>query len=230
MELLSEDAMLDRLAEETAFAAFFSFPVRPLLTLWQAMPKEEILHQGQQPDRLYYLVRGQVKLSQTLANGKVVTLDLARAPCFVGELELLQEKRAAISVRAMERSLLFGLELSECRRQLLSDAVFLRRLCEILAAKERLRARALTQAQAYPLANRLALFILHTASKNCYRVRNIDACQYLGVSYRHLQQTLSDFTARGLLKKQEKGYLLTDRAALCALAEEPAGDWEPALL
>ncbi len=230
MKQLQDSQLLCRLAEQAAIAETFSFPVLPLLTLWQAEPREEILRQGERPDRLYCLARGWAKLSQTLANGRVVTLDLLRAPCFLGEMELLRPGRAAISVRAMERCWLLALDLSRCRGQLLADPVFLRRLCETLARKERLRARALAQTQAYPLANRLALFILRMAQGERYLVRNIDACQSLGVSYRHLQQTMSDFVAGGLLQKRERGYRLADRAALQALAAEPAADCEEALL
>lgn len=226
MKELRDPALQQRLYEETGLRALFSFDPAPHITLWQADPREEILCQGELPDRLFYLVRGEVKLSQTLANGKVVTLDLLRAPCFLGELELLCPRQTAVSAQAQQRCWLFALDLNRCREQLLCDPVFLRRLCEILAKKERLRARTLAQAQAYPLANRLALFLLRAAREDRYLVRNVDACQFLGVSYRHLQQTMGDFVDRGLLQKLPRGYLIADRAALRVLVAEPAQDWE----
>ena len=76
------------------------------------------------------------------------------------------------------------------------------------------------------MANRLALFLLRAAREGRYLVRNVDACQFLGVSYRHLQQTMGDFVDRGLLQKLPRGYLIADRAALRVLAAEPAQDWE----
>ena len=229
MKQLQNEVLLQRLCEETVFCENFSFSVAGGLSLWQAEPREEILPQGELPGRLYYLVRGAVKLTQALANGKAVTLDLPRAPCFLGELELLCPQRTAVSVRAQTRCWLLGLEIDRYREKLLADPVFLRKLCAILAKKERLRARALAQAQAYPLANRLALFILAMAQGNRYRVRNVDACQFLGVSYRHLQQTMGDFVAQGLLQKQAGEYRLADLDRLRALAAEPAQDWEGVL-
>ena len=207
MKELRDPALQQRLYEETGLRALFSFDPAPHITLWQADPREEILCQGELPDRLFYLVRGEVKLSQTLANGKVVTLDLLRAPCFLGELELLCPRQTAVSAQAQQRCWLFALDLNRCREQLL-------------------RARTLAQAQAYPLANRLALFLLRAAREDRYLVRNVDACQFLGVSYRHLQQTMGDFVDRGLLQKLPRGYLIADRAALRVLAAEPAQDWE----
>ena len=207
MKELRDPALQQRLYEETGLRALFSFDPAPHITLWQADPREEILCQGELPDRLFYLVRGEVKLSQTLANGKVVTLDLLRAPCFLGELELLCPRQTAVSAQAQQRCWLFALDLNRCREQL---------LC----------ARTLAQAQAYPLANRLALFLLRAAREDRYLVRNVDACQFLGVSYRHLQQTMGDFVDRGLLQKLPRGYLIADRAALRVLAAEPAQDWE----
>lgn len=197
--------------------------------LFCAEPKERILREGERPERLYYLIQGRIKLSQTLPNGKIFALDFLRAPCFLGELELLKPGRSAIGAQAVTPCRLLALDLDRCRAQLLTDPVFLLQLCRILAEKERRRARSLAQAQTYPLANRLALFILNVAVGESYQERNIDACQYLGVSYRHLQQTLGDFVHSGWLQKQRRGYLLTDRPALQALAKELSEDWEEAL-
>lgn len=221
--------MLQRLVRESEFAENFSFSVTQDTALFCAAPKEWILREGDRPNRLYYLVQGRVKLSQTLPNGKIFALDFLQAPCFLGELELLKPGRTAIAAQAVSCCRLLALDLGRCRAQLLADPVFLLRLCRILAEKERRRARALAQAQTYPLSNRLAFYILMAAQGDWYQERNIDACQYLGVSYRHLQQTLGEFVRRGWLQKRQRGYLLADRAALETQAQELREDWAEAL-
>ena len=221
--------MLQRLVRESEFAETFPFRSRRTPRCSARRRRSGSCGKGTGQTGSTTLYRGRVKLSQTLPNGKIFALDFLQAPCFLGELELLKPGRTAIAAQAVSCCRLLALDLGRCRAQLLADPVFLLRLCRILAEKERRRARALAQAQTYPLSNRLAFYILMAAQGDWYQERNIDACQYLGVSYRHLQQTLGEFVRRGWLQKRQRGYLLADRAALETQAQELREDWAEAL-
>ncbi len=89
-----------------------------------------------------------------------------------------------------------------------------------LAKKEEQRVHALSSTQGFPLANRLAHFVLFTAFDGLYTECNTDASAYLGVSYRHLTQMLGEFTQCGYLKKFQGGYCITNELALKLLANE----------
>ena len=151
----------------------------------------------------------------------------SRTDCFFGELELLGVQGETLGIQALETCYLLALPADLCRDRLLSDVKFLRFLCIYLGAKSRRMERTIIRTHGYPLANRLADFILAASSGGQYRERNTDAAEYLGVSYRHLQQTLGDFVRLGYLEKQGRGsYLLRDTAALKRLADEMSQDRE----
>ena len=223
---LHDRALLHRLLDRTGFADYFSFPVEGIVQLYRAARGELILHDGETVDKLLYLVSGRARLSESLPNGKSVLLDFPQDDYFIGEMELLGVRGATLKMQALETCYLLALPADLCWDQLLSDVKFLRFLCVYIGNKERKKVRTIVQSHGYPLINRLADFILAASSNGQYRERNVDAAEYLGVSYRHLQQTLSDFVKKGYLEKQDHHYLLRDTAALKRLADEMSQDRE----
>lgn len=221
MREVKDKALLQKYIEQSDFAAQFSFPVSELARLYFASAGEDILREGE-PDiaTLYYLAKGRAKLRASLPNGKASLLDFPKAPCFIGEMELLGIRGETLEVRALEQCWLLALPVRECRERLLSDCIFLRSMCRYLGEKEFRKTVAITRAQGYPLVNRLADFVITASSGGFYREKNIDASEYLGVSYRHLQQVLGDFVSMGYLERAERGYRIANAAALGSLAGE----------
>lgn len=203
------------------FESYFSFSIKEDVRLYLADKGEDILKEGEKADGfLYYMVTGRAKLFCSLSNGKTSLLDFLKGDCFIGELELLSVRKSTMGVKALSPCFLLALPIEKYRSRLLSDACFLRILCTTLAKKEEQRMQSLLNTQGFPLANRLAHFVLFAASEGIYTERNTDASAYLGVSYRHLTQMLSEFTQYGYLKKTKSGYCITNEQALKLLANE----------
>ncbi len=210
-----------RCLAESDFESCFSFSVKEDVRLYFADKGEDILKEGEKSDGfLYYMVSGRAKLFCSLSNGKTSLLDFLQGECFIGELELLSVRKSTMGIKALSPCFLLALPIEKYRSRLLSDACFLRILCITLAKKEEQRVHALSSTQGFPLANRLAHFVLFTSFNGIYAERNIDACAYLGVSYRHLTQMLGEFTQYGYLKKTQAGYFITNEQALKLLADE----------
>ncbi len=210
-----------RCLAESDFESCFSFSVKEDVRLYFADKGEDILKEGEKSNGfLYYMVSGRAKLFCSLSNGKTSLLDFLKGECFIGELELLSVRKSTMGIKALSPCFLLALPIEKYRSRLLSDACFLRILCITLAKKEEQRVHALSSTQGFPLANRLAHFVLFTAFDGIYAERNIDACAYLGVSYRHLTQMLGEFTQYGYLKKTHTGYFITNEQALKLLADE----------
>jgi CRP/FNR family putative post-exponential-phase nitrogen-starvation transcriptional regulator len=169
------------------------------------------------------MVSGRAKLFCSLSNGKTSLLDFLQGDCFIGELELLSVRKSTLGVKALSPCFLLALPIDKYRSRLLSDPRFLRILSMSLAKKEERRIHALSSTQGFPLANRLAHFVLFAAIDGIYSERNTDASAYLGVSYRHLTQMLGEFTQLGYLKRTKAGYIITDEQALKLLADELNG-------
>lgn len=206
---------------ESNFESYFSFSIKEDACLYLADKGDDILKEGEKSDGfLYYMVSGRAKLFCSLSNGKTSILDFLQGDCFIGELELLNVRKSTMGVKALSTCFLLALPIEKYRDRLLADTRFLRKLCMALAKKEERRIHALSSAQGFPLANRLAHFILFTASDGIYNERNADASAYLGVSYRHLTQILGEFTQYGYLMKIQGGYRITNEYALKLLADE----------
>lgn len=220
MKEIRDEAVLHRFLDSTGFENYFSFPVKNLTQLYRASRGEMIFHEGAMADKLLYLASGRARLSESLPNGKSILLDFPQPTYFFGEMELLDVRGETLEIQALETCWLLALPFDACREKLLNDVKFLRFLCSYLGNKDGQRERIIVQSHGYPLANRLAAFILTASSGGQYRERNVDAAEYLGTSYRHLQQTLSNFVRTGLLKKQGRSYILSDTAALQQLADE----------
>ncbi len=101
----------------------------------------------------------------------------------------------------------------------MNDTKFLRYLCLFLSQKAIGNTHHYSKNQSYPLAVRLANFILLTSCNNMYREKHTEAADFLGVTYRHLLYVLADFVKCGYLKKTEQGYLIQDLTALRNIAE-----------
>lgn len=221
MKQILDKEEISRCLAESDFVSCFSFYIKDDVRLYFADKGDDILKEGEKSDGfLYYMVSGRAKLFCSLSNGKTSLLDFLQRDCFIGELELLSVRKSTMGVKALSPCFLLALPIEKYRSRLLSDACFLRILCVTLAEKEEQRVQALLSTQGFPLANRLAHFVLFTAFDGIYTERNTDASAYLGVSYRHLTQMLGEFTQYGYLKKMQGGYLITNEQALKLLADE----------
>lgn len=207
--------------EESNFENYFSFSIKEDVRLYFADKGDDILKEGEASDGLlYYMVKGKAKLFCGLSNGKIAILDFLNGDCFIGELELLSVRKITMGVKALSPCFLLAIPIEKYRSRMLTDSCFLRILSTFLAKKEEQRMQSLLNTQGFPLANRLAHFILSAASEAVYTERNTDASAYLGVSYRHLTQMLSEFTQHGYLKKLKSGYRIINEQALKVLANE----------
>ena len=191
---------------ESAFKDCFLTDVSADTRLFHFLARDYIVQEGQQPSWLFYLTRGRARLYATLANGRVSLIDFFAAPCFIGEIELIDKDLA--------------LPMKHYRPLLLNDTLFLRKLCVTLSHKNYRNIVSLTQNQSFPLVNRLAAFILLSQEGDLYHEKHTQAAEYLGVSYRHLLYVLAQFIHDGLLIKSKKGYLIKNRKQLSGLALE----------
>lgn len=206
--------------EKYPIQQFFSFDIRPQLTVYEFDKGEFIFKERSRPQYLYYMVEGKAKLYVTHKNGKVSLIDFITSPCFMGEIELLDSERVTKGIQTVTKTICLAIPFSACKKQLLNDVTFLRELCMSLSDKELKVTAKYTQNQVYPLENRLAAFILLSSDQGSYKEKHTEICEFLGVSYRHLLYTLAAFCEAGILAKQNRGYVIQNKAELLALSEE----------
>lgn len=225
MKEINDCQMFQELARSSGYASQFSMDVLPESRLLSADSGDSIIKEGIRPDSLYYLCRGRAKLYLTHPNGKISFIDFLQAPCFIGEMELLDDTHEARAVQAISQCWLFSLPAASFRSQLLNDTVFLRNICLLLGSKNQRNIISASRNQSFPLANRLAAFLLLAQNHGFYREKHTAAAEYLGVSYRHLLYVLADFCKKGCLRKEGRGYRLTNEDVLLAMAREMEPEW-----
>lgn len=220
MKEIQNDELKQQLINDSGYREKFSVDVVNDTRLFHVAAGDYIVKEGSQPAHLFYLARGRAKLYATLANGRISLIDFFGAPCFIGEVELVDEHHEPRAVQAIEQCWCLALPMKQFRPRLLNDVIFLRNLCVALSRKNYRNIVSLTQNQSYPLVNRLAAFILLTQHDDVYHEKHTQAAEYMGVSYRHLLFVIAQFVRDSLLLKQKSGYVISNKKALTELALE----------
>lgn len=219
MEIITNPSLLEQYLASPPYTDYFHGDVGKYTQIAEFDAGEYILRQDVLPDYLYLMLSGRCFVRVLLANGKSVILQTLKAPCLIGEMELLREV-SPFTVQALEKCRMLAVPLNPCRSHLLRDSYFLCRLCSVLIGKERTEALTLIHAFGYPLENRLAKFILDNRQENRFYIKKVHIAESLGVSYRHVEKVMSDFVKNHYLSKQKLVYTITDESALSSLAQE----------
>lgn len=102
MKEIHNNDLKQQLMSESAFKDCFSTDVSADTRLFHFLARDYIVQEGQQPSWLFYLTRGRARLYVTLANGRVSLIDFFAAPCFIGEIELIDKDHEPRAVQAIE--------------------------------------------------------------------------------------------------------------------------------
>ena len=179
---------------------------------------EYICEELMPPERLYFLVKGKVKLYMIHQDGNVSLAQYYEAGDILGELEFLGIRTQSQSIQAVEPSVCLALSFQEHGSLILSDAVFLRNLSKLIAEKMLRSVSKLVATQTYPLENRIAAYLLEKEGEvgrgNWVRVSLTDLAQYLGTSYRHLSRVIKHFDEAGWIDRERGRMRVSNYKAL----------------
>jgi CRP-like cAMP-binding protein len=198
---------------------YFSFDIRRYTSVVRFEPNEAILQEGSKPTYLYYMLSGRAKLFLSHKNGSISLINFLSAPCFIGEMELLDKEKSSDGVTAISACICFAVKISDCGKKMLNDKVFLQYLCKSLSHKAIGNTYNYSINQSYPLRVRLASFILMTSIDGKYQEQHTEVAEFLGVTYRHLLFVLAEFVKEGLLIKTDGGYQISKIEELRKTAE-----------
>lgn len=208
---------MKQISESNPLQDFFEMDIRPYISLKEFEPDEFIIREGERPTYLYYLLEGRAKLFISQENGSISLINFIEAPCFIGEMELLDANRLPQGVKAISTCSCYQIDISGCGDRILRDVKFLRYLCRFLSTKATQNTDNYMRNQSYSLKIRLAEFILKMAVNGYYREPHTEAAEFLGVTYRHLLYVLAQFVKEGILQKTKQGYEVKKPEALRGL-------------
>lgn len=219
MKMIEDAAQLQQFLASEPYTKYFGKQYHSETRILKYNVGEIVIQQNQPSAYLHLMIKGRCSIRVDLANGKSVILQTLKAPCLIGEMEVLRDV-SAYHVQALESCKMLSLAVSSCKRLLLNDAHFLRAVCSDIVGKERTESLNLIHSFGFPLENRLAYFILENRQEDLFLVKKVHIAESLGVSYRHIETVMSSFVKRGILRKEKLRYTIIDKKALEALTLE----------
>lgn len=228
MEKINDNEKLDYYIKEFSIDEMFSTDMKPYMELFLFSKNEHICKTGEKLNRLFFFVKGKAKVYTSLSNGKSLLLCFYKPFKILGDIEFLHFDTADSNVQVIEETYCVGIPFRVIRNLAYDDSKFLRYICDYLGEKLMRLSKYSSINLLYPLENRLASYILATASCNDSKGKSkiifdgnlTEISELLGSSYRHFLRTLNSLCKLGAIKKNEHFYEILNPDILEKLAGE----------
>ncbi|HDR7872058.1 TPA: Crp/Fnr family transcriptional regulator, partial [Bacillus wiedmannii] len=158
-------------------------------------------------DRLYFVVKGKVKVYTITPEGKKLILRFINPLAVVGDIEFIQNSKAHNVVEACSDVIAISISHAVIRNKLLHDPIFMNFLLENIANTLKISTRFTALNLLYPVEVRVASYLLSisTDSNGNMNKKDLDAtsissiADFIGVSYRHVIRVLQKFYKEKLI-------------------------------
>ncbi|MES5938632.1 MULTISPECIES: cyclic nucleotide-binding domain-containing protein [unclassified Bacillus cereus group] len=169
-------------------------------------------------DRLYFVVKGKVKVYTITPEGKKLILRFINPLAVVGDIELIQNSKAHNVVEACSDVIAISISHAVIRNKLLHDSIFMNFLLENIANTLKISTRFTALNLLYPVEVRVPSYLLSISTDsngNMYK-KDLDAnsissiADFIGVSYRHVIRVLQKFYKEKLIEKRNGVIVIKD--------------------
>jgi CRP-like cAMP-binding protein len=185
--------------------------------------KDESIFKAETKLECYYLlVEGKIKISYLFENGKSMLMKFYNDFNSIGDLELLKDLPITCDIDAIEDTYLISISSELLRKEYMENPKFLRHLVESLSEKLYTTINNSSYNFVYPLINRLSSYLVeHLKDKNYIVLKSsfLEIAQFLGTTYRHLNRTLKELEAKGIIKCENKTIYILDEVKLRELSK-----------
>lgn len=182
---------------------------------------EVIFAEGDAGDRLYVIVDGKVKLSQTSADGREQVLVVLGAGGMFGELSLFDPGSRTSTATAVTDTVLLGLGQRDLRPWLTGRPEVAEALLQALAQRLRRTNEAMADLVFSDVPGRVAKALLDLSSKFgqpqedgsilvAHDLTQEELAQLVGASRETVNKSLADFAHRGWLRIEARAVVLLD--------------------
>ena len=201
MEIINNDALLERFLSEKQIAGWFG-RCEPKFLLLRYRPGELLTTPFTPSPYLHFIIKGDILLYDMPNEDSTVSLQTSHQEIrMIGDLELLDVNFVPFFVEAKSEVVTAALFLDQYRDELLKDPVFLQHVCRDLAAK----LRGATEVSMHiGLKDRLSAYVDRLGPdaeiKGVARL-----AEQLNVSERQLIRVLRAFCEEGRLLREKAG-------------------------
>jgi CRP/FNR family transcriptional regulator, putaive post-exponential-phase nitrogen-starvation regulator len=175
---------------------------------------ENICELEQPIEYLHFLVEGRAKVFLPMESTRQLLLCFYEPLQLFGDLEMFEQAPiSTTTVEALTPCVCLGLSRAFVIDHMAMDPVFLKQLCLSLGRKLGRVIRNSALNLLHPLENRVASYILATATANhqhqlVFSGNLTQIADLLGTSFRHLHRTLQAFCDQGILAKVKTSYTI----------------------
>ncbi|MEH7245027.1 Crp/Fnr family transcriptional regulator [Bacillus sp. JJ269] len=179
-------------------------------------------------DRLYFVVKGKVKVYTITSEGKKLILRFINPLAIVGDIELIQNSKAHNVVEACSDVIAISISNTVIRNNLLRDPIFMKFLLENIANTLKISTRFTALNLLYPVEVRVASYLLSISTDsngNMYK-GDLDTtsvtsiADFIGVSYRHVIRVLQRFYNDKLIEKSNGVIVIKDFSRMKEVAKD----------
>lgn len=218
MKILQNPELLDSYIKRNKINNMIHPSLNQYMQLAQFEKKEYLYHQDENLDSLYLFVKGKIKVSYSMSNGKENVLRLLKEPRIVGEIELILDIPAATTLLAMETTHCIIIPLGRCRSLLLKDAVFLKAVSYNMAEALFIMDNNASINQSFSPKNRVVSYILSTEHNLHFQIDLKNLPNIIGISDRHLFRIISELLEDDMIRKDSDGYSISNLPELELIA------------
>lgn len=227
MKRIYDQLQLDNYIKIFNIEDFFGIDMKKYMELHIFDKGSHLVKNNEPIDYLYFFVEGKVKVYTILKNGKSLLFRLYKPLVIIGDVEFIDYDTANSNIEAINECLCIGISMSNIRKYAVNDPTFLKCMCTSLGKKFISSSIASSINILYPLANRLASYLLAITPKNSQH-SNLDGgiitdnfsemADLLGTSYRHLIRTINKLCNEKIIRKEKKSIIILNIRALETLA------------
>lgn len=201
--------------------------LQPYMSLLRYEAGESVCAQGEIADTLYFLVDGKIKIYTTSSEGKTLVISFKTPLDLIGDIEYIQRCETLNTVEAVTQVQMLAVPYRWLDRFAAQNAVFLRFMLDIITKKFFMKSSSLSFNLLYPAEVRLASYLLSVVDDGTEEAVNSqikletlkDAAGMIGVSYRHMNRILSQWSEAGLVERNMYGISLRNWAELKELSK-----------
>lgn len=197
-------------------------PLRQSLLLATYEKGAIIIQQGEQPQYVYFLVEGRVKVFASSDEGKKLILAFNRPFSVIGDIEFFQRAPYLNTVEAITDVTMLKLPLLIVQQYGMQHLPFMTFILDTLTRKFYINANASRFNLMYSVEVRLASYLLSmTTQGETVSIHHLrDAADLIGTSYRHLNRIIGQLCAEGYIERKDRAIRILDRASLYELAKQ----------
>ena len=210
MTVLDNAALKDKLMDQFHIKGCFESMTGLSFELVNFGENEFMIKEGEQPDSIYFILVGTVKLYACSKKRDFGVVFMNKG--LVGDAEFVTGSVATRSAQVEGDVLCMRLSTRNCRHRLMSDRTFLRYLAQQLAEKLTLTETS-TDASVHMRTEDKLYDYLKLSSEDGRVSESLgDISQIMGVSYRHLIRMMNTLVDEGKLRhgKRKGAYFIAD--------------------